>query len=123
MNIGMLMGQAGLYSMGLLALTVVALENTVEAQPLKPPNSSEQALRKAAFEGQSVKVRSLLDKGAMPDAPDPDGRTALMLASFNGHKETVYPSWNILNGRRQFLSIFRLGPQHSELFSSLRHYK
>ena len=40
--------------MGLLALAVVALEYTVEAQPLKPPYSSEQALRNAAFDGQSI---------------------------------------------------------------------
>jgi ankyrin repeat protein len=83
------MGQAGLHYISLLALTVVALGNTVQAQPLKPPSSSEQALRKAAFEGQSEKVRSILDKGAKPDARDPDDRTALMMASFNGHKETV----------------------------------
>ncbi|MEE8304984.1 MAG: ankyrin repeat domain-containing protein [Candidatus Tectomicrobia bacterium] len=30
----------------------------------------------------SIRVRS-------PDARDPDGRTALMMAAFNGHKETV----------------------------------
>jgi ankyrin repeat protein len=83
------MGQAGLHYIGLLALTVVALGNTVQAQPLKPPSFSEQALRKAAFEGQSVKVRSILDKGAKPDTRDPDGRTALMMAAFNGHTETI----------------------------------
>ncbi len=75
--------------MGLLALVVVALENTVGAQPLKPPNSSEQALRDAAFDDQIETVRSILDKNAKPDARDPDGRTALMMAAFNGHTDTA----------------------------------
>ena len=35
-------------------------------------------------------VRSSLEKGARPDAQDPDGRTALMMASYNGHFEMVH---------------------------------
>ncbi len=89
MRIRGFMGQAGLHYIGLLALVVAALGNTVQAQLLNPPYSSEQALRNAAFDGQSESVRSILDKGAMPDARDSDGRTALMTASFNGHMETV----------------------------------
>ncbi len=83
------MGQAGLYYIGLLALTVAALNSPVRAQQLKPPSFSEQALRKAAFDGQNEKVRLILDKGVKTDAPDPDGRTALMMAAFNGHTETI----------------------------------
>ena len=60
------MGQAGLHYIGLLALIVVALNSPVRAQPLKSPSFSEQALRKAAFDGQSERVRSILDKGAKP---------------------------------------------------------
>ena len=89
MTIRSSMGRAGLHYIGLLALVVVAHGNTVQAQPLKPPNSSEQALRNAAFDGQSEKVRSILDIGLKADARDPEDRTALMMASFNGHTETV----------------------------------
>ena len=91
MNVKHITGQAGLYyiGVGLLALIVVALYSPLRAQPLKPPNPSEQALRNAALDGQSETVRSSLDKGASTDAPDPDGRTALMMAAFNGHTDTV----------------------------------
>ena len=89
MNVRRFARQAGLYYIGLLALVVVVLDSPVRAQPLKPSNPSEQALRNAALDGQIETVRSRLDKGVSTDAPDPDGRTALMMAAFNGHTETV----------------------------------
>ena len=89
MNIRSFMGQVSLPYIGLLALVVLLIEGPVLAQELKGLQSLEQVFREAAFDGQSEKVRSILDQGTKPDARDPDDRTALMMASFNGHKETV----------------------------------
>ncbi len=89
MNIRSFLEQVGLPYIGLLALVVLVIEGPVLAQELKGLQSLEQVFREAAFDGQSEKVRSILDKGMTPDARDPDDRTALMMASFNGHKETV----------------------------------
>jgi len=59
---------------------------TAPAPPATAPVASE-AFSKAALEGDLATVKQAL---AQPDAAnlaDPDGRTALMLASFNGHTE------------------------------------
>ena len=42
-----------------------------------------------ALDGELGKVKSALEAGADPNAPDPDGRTALMFAAFNGHSGIV----------------------------------
>ena len=50
---------------------------------------SEEALRKAALDGNIDQVNSLLEKGTKVDAPDTDGHTALMFAAFNGHSDII----------------------------------
>jgi uncharacterized protein len=47
--------------------------------------SDEQLLREAAMEGNAVRVQQLVSGSADVNSSLPDGRTALMLASFNGH--------------------------------------
>ena len=47
-------------------------------------------LMMAAYEGQIVRVRMLLEKGADPNARDSDGDTALMFAAFRGHPAIVH---------------------------------
>ena len=49
------------------------------------PSAQVEALHEAAFAGNLDEVKRLLEEGAAVDVPDPDGRTALMWASFNGH--------------------------------------
>jgi hypothetical protein len=46
-------------------------------------------LRAAARKGQTDQVASLLSRGVPIDAPDRDGRTALMIAAQRGHAATV----------------------------------
>ena len=87
MNTQSVMRQAGLHFIGLLALVIMAFASPVGAQPLKIPNSTEEALRNAALDGRIEAVRASLEKGAKVDSQDADGRTALMVAVFNGHTE------------------------------------
>jgi ankyrin repeat protein len=51
--------------------------------------SREAALIDASKKGDKEKVELLLKKGANVNAKDKDSLTALMWASFNGHKEIV----------------------------------
>ena len=46
-------------------------------------------LHDACSDGDTERVRQLLDEGALVDEKDKDGRTALMLASQYGHMEVV----------------------------------
>jgi len=57
------------------------------AQEVNPV--ADQSLRDASLEGQLDLVVTAIDQGARIDAPDADGRTALMFAAFNGHTECV----------------------------------
>ncbi len=50
---------------------------------------ADQALRDASLEGRIDLVVAAVDRGARINAPDADGRTALMYAAFNGHTECV----------------------------------
>ena len=49
----------------------------------------EQALMKAATDGQTAEVRVLLAAGTDPDAVDKRGNTALLYAANRGHEEAV----------------------------------
>jgi len=49
------------------------------------PAPQIEPLHEAAFAGNLDEVKRLLEEGGAVDVPDPDGRTALMWASFNGH--------------------------------------
>lgn len=51
--------------------------------------AAEESLRQSALDGMQEKVRKLLEDGTRVDAPDMDGHTALMFASFNGHSDIV----------------------------------
>ena len=67
-----------------------AKEQQDTAAPAPTANSvADQALRDAALEGRLDLVASAVDQGARINAPDTDGRTALMYAAFNGHTECV----------------------------------
>jgi ankyrin repeat protein len=46
-------------------------------------------LLEAAEAGDTARVEQLLEQGADVNAKDKDGYTALMLAAFSGHTETV----------------------------------
>ena len=50
---------------------------------------ADQALRDAALEGQIDLLAKAMTDGARVDAPDADGRTALMYAAFNGHTDCI----------------------------------
>jgi ankyrin repeat protein len=47
------------------------------------------SLVEAAAKGSANEVRSLLEKGADPEAADKQGRSALMWAAVKGHLEVV----------------------------------
>eukprot|EP01045_Picozoa_sp_COSAG04_P062529 COSAG04_NODE_32708_length_198_cov_40.878788_1_plen_59_part_01 len=47
----------------------------------RPAAENEEALGRAALNGQTAEVRVLLAAGADPDAADGDGETALWLAA------------------------------------------
>ncbi|MFH1096665.1 MAG: ankyrin repeat domain-containing protein [Candidatus Desantisbacteria bacterium] len=64
-------------------LFVVLVSVTVYSQDL----NSE--LYCAAKEGNTMAVKSLIDKGAKVNAKDKDGLTALIFATQNGHTEIV----------------------------------
>ncbi|MCK4745444.1 MAG: ankyrin repeat domain-containing protein [Bacteroidales bacterium] len=51
--------------------------------------NEEESLRQSALDGDLVKVKDLLEAGINVNAPNPDGRTALMSAAYNGHSEIV----------------------------------
>ena len=63
----------------------------VEPPKAPPPNAAElnESLRDAAAGGEAERVRTLLAQGAVPSATNAEGRTALMLAAFDGHVEVV----------------------------------
>jgi len=58
-----------------------------------PPSSAETAaysgLHRAAANGETAQIRSLLEKGASPDARDGAGRTPLHVAAFGSHYDAV----------------------------------
>lgn len=60
-----------------------------------------------ARDGQTALLADFLDGGFPIDHPDADGNTALMLAAYHGHAETVRmlvgrgADVDLLNGRRQ----------------------
>ena len=61
-----------------------------EAAPAPTVNRvADQNLRDASLEGRMDLMVAAVDHGARIDAPDADGRTALMYAAFNGHTECV----------------------------------
>jgi ankyrin repeat protein len=64
-----------LLSLSLLMPGAVGAQSLPEVEPL----------HEAAFAGNLEEVRRLLEEGTAVDVPDPEGRTALMWASFNGH--------------------------------------
>lgn len=53
------------------------------------PAFTAQDLRSASLEGQMGRVKQAADQGIDVNAADQAGRTALMLASYNGHTEIV----------------------------------
>lgn len=57
------------------------------AEDRKPP--SAEAFHQAAATGDAVTVLSQLERGIAVDTLDAEGRTALQLASFDGHDEVV----------------------------------
>jgi ankyrin repeat protein len=69
-------------------------EAQVPAQGTVPPaeaddQQKEQSFRDAALNGQFETVESMVSENINVNGADPDGRTALMLASFNGHAGIV----------------------------------
>jgi len=84
-----------------VALACGGASGTTEESNEKPPAQAvnlvaDQSLRDASLEGQFDLVVSAVDQGARIDAQDPDGRTALMYAAFNGHTECA--GWLLENG-------------------------
>lgn len=74
-------------------------EQQDKAAPAPIVNSvADQALRDAALEGRLDLVAVAVDQGARINAPDSDGRTALMYAAFNGHTECI--RWLLERKRR-----------------------
>jgi ankyrin repeat protein len=61
------------------------LSSAVSVVVVAQPSMQIEVLHEAAFAGNLDEVKRLLEEGAVVDVPDPDGRTALMWASFNGH--------------------------------------
>jgi ankyrin repeat protein len=54
-----------------------------------PGREEEASFRQSALDGELEKVKMLLKQGVDSNAADEEGRTALMLASYNGHSEIV----------------------------------
>ena len=59
------------------------------AAQTNPPASVEQLLMEAAYLGKLEEVKRLVSEGAIVDAADPEKRTSLMWAAFNGHTAVV----------------------------------
>jgi ankyrin repeat protein len=57
------------------------------ATPAAPAPVAMEAFSKAALEGDLATVKLALAQPGAENLADPDGRTALMLAAFNGHTE------------------------------------
>lgn len=55
----------------------------------KPAMVSDQQLRDAALAGDGPAVAAAVDSGVDVNSPDENGRTALMLAAYDGHTEIV----------------------------------
>ncbi len=60
---------------------------------LQPQPTREDRFREAAMQGNLAQVQQLFAAGCELNSIGPEGRTALQLASFDGHEETV--SWLI----------------------------
>ena len=92
--------------LGLLALcTVVVAGCGSSSPPLRTEGAVEESVPpsrhfrdstvgaadflEAALAGQTERVRSALDRGIDPSTAGSDGRTALMLTTFDGHSETA----------------------------------
>lgn len=67
-------------------------EGAAQARPTPSEPSAatpEDLLREAARSGNLAGVKAQADTGVSVDASDPQGRTALQLAAFDGHVDTV----------------------------------
>lgn len=60
-----------------------------QAPLLAADPASEDQMRQAALDGNSVVVKDFLDQGTSVDAVDQEGHTALIFAAFNGHSEIL----------------------------------
>jgi len=58
-----------------------------ETAPPAVNPAADQALRDASLEGRYELMVKAVEDGARIDAQDPDGRTSLMYAAFNGHTD------------------------------------
>ena len=64
--------------------------NTATEQTVtKPVMVSDQQLRDAALAGNGPAVAAAVESGVDVNSPDENGRTALMLAAYDGHTEIV----------------------------------
>jgi len=63
-------------------------EEALPVASLTPAQANDQ-LHTASLDGENAKVKEAIAAGADVNAPDAEGRTALMLAAFNGHSEIV----------------------------------
>lgn len=79
-----------------------------------------------ARDGQTALLADFLDGGFPIDHPDADGNTALMLAAYHGHAETVRmlvgrgADVDLLNGRRQSPIAGALFKGEDEVVTALR---
>ncbi len=67
------------------------VKNTTEqvSSASKSKAEADELLRQSSLEGKKEGVEEALKSGADVNAPDADGRTAIMFAGFNGHSEIV----------------------------------
>ena len=72
-----------------LRTTEVPSPQTVESPVTANPPISDQDFREAAKLGKGHVVAQAIQRGINVNSPDEDGRTALMLAAFDGHTEVV----------------------------------
>jgi len=75
-------------------ITLMALISSVFVVPLAAQiplelTPEEQALLESAYLGKLDEVERLVSKGTAVDTTDPDHRTPLMFAAFNGHTAVV----------------------------------
>jgi len=52
-------------------------------------SEKEQILREVALAGNLAEVQKILSEKIDVDTPDQDGRTAIMLAGYNGHTDVA----------------------------------